>query len=220
MDKITNNVEQESVMETTKDIINELRHCHGLNDDDLQSYADRLEAARKREADSIHHAMVLIAGIEMENPEDPPRLWTALEDAWDALCDALGTDGDVSADVAEAKAIGRHFVVKPSGNAAKMREALASINCIDTRGLKYLLYELVEADIFDGGQINKTVSAVERAKRALSAPPRNCDRYLTPKDAMLAHLDEVYEGEKVEFGDYEWCEFIKWLFAEAEEENK
>jgi hypothetical protein len=58
------------------------------------------------------------------------------------------------------------------------------------------------------------------ARYALSAPPRNCDKCLTPKDAMLAHLEEVFEGEKVEFGDYEWCEFVKWLFADAKGENK
>lgn len=90
-------------------------------------YADRIEAAEKREADRIHRAMVLIAGIEMEDSENPPRLWTALEDAYDALSDALGTDGDISADVEEAKAIGRYFVVKTYGNAAKMREALDAL---------------------------------------------------------------------------------------------
>ena len=56
-------------------------------------------------------------------------------------------------------------------NNKAMREALEAINCIDTRGLKRLLCELVEADIFDGGQINKTISAIEKARRALSAPP-------------------------------------------------
>lgn len=60
-------------------------------------------------------------------------------------------------------------------NQMKMREALETINCIDTRGLKRLLCELVEADIFDGGLINKTISAVEKARCALSAPERNCD---------------------------------------------
>ena len=101
------------------------------------------------------------------------------------------------------------------GYAAKMREALMMISCIDTRRLKRLLCELVEADIPGGGQINNIISVVDKAKAALSAPARNCDKCLTPKDAMLAHLEEVYEGEKVEFGDYEWCEFVKWLFAEA-----
>lgn len=61
------------------------------------------------------------------------------------------------------------------GNAAKRREALDVITRIDTRMLKRLLCELVETDIFDGGQISKTISAVEKARQALSAPPRNCD---------------------------------------------
>ena len=99
------------------------RHDRAL----LCHFADQLEAALKREADSIHRAMVLIAGIEMESPEDPPRLWTALEDAYDALSDALGTDGDTTADEEEAKATGRHFVVKPSGNPAAMREAICTL---------------------------------------------------------------------------------------------
>ena len=57
----------------------------------------------------------------------------------------------------------------------KLREALEAINCINTGGLKRLLAELVELDIFDGGLINKTIPAVEKAKRALSEPPRNCE---------------------------------------------
>ena len=60
-------------------------------------------------------------------------------------------------------------------NNKAMREALEAINCIDTRGLKRLLCELVEADIFDGGLINKTISAIEKARRALSDPPRQCN---------------------------------------------
>ena len=91
---------------------------------DISREADLLEEALKRESDSIHRAMVLIAGIEMENSEDPPRLWTALEDAYNALSDALGTDGDTTSDVEEAKDTGRHFVVKPSGEYTKLREAL------------------------------------------------------------------------------------------------
>jgi len=80
-----------------------------------------------------------------------------------AEADALSVGGVVEAE--------RH---KP-GNAAAIREALEAINCIDTRRLKRLLCELVEADIPDGGQINKTISAVDKAKAALASPPRNCD---------------------------------------------
>ena len=63
------------------------------------------------------------------------------------------------------------------GNMAAMHEALVALNRIDTRGLKRLLCELVESDIFDGGQINKTISAVDKAKAALNKPLRNCDLY-------------------------------------------
>lgn len=62
-----------------------------------------------------------------------------------------------------------------ASNVKAMRDALYVITCIDTRRLKRLLCELVEADIFDGGQISKTMSAVEKARQALSDPPRNCD---------------------------------------------
>lgn len=62
-----------------------------------------------------------------------------------------------------------------ASNAKALREALEAINCINTGGLKRLLVELVESDILDGGLINKTISAVEKARRALSAPLRQCD---------------------------------------------
>ena len=134
-------------------------------EDDLNEFADRIEAALKRKADSIHRAMVIIAGIEMENSDDPPRLWTALEDAYDALSDAMGTDGETTADVEEAKATGRHFVVKPSNNSAKMRSEL---KCIDNIA-KYL----------EAGTIRDVQHAYrniqDRVRIALSKPPRNCD---------------------------------------------
>lgn len=158
-------------MEKSDDIIREMRTLGRLDEKStdkiprslqalgLRTYADRIESALKRMADSIHRAMVIIAGIEMENPDNPPRLWTALEDAWDALCEALGTDGDVSSDVAEAKAIGRHFVVKPFRNAEKMREALVMIQS----GLND------EDDIPYLKELKKVVDD------ALSSTPRNCD---------------------------------------------
>lgn len=107
------------------------------------------------------------------------------------------------------------------GNAAATREALEAMNRIDTRGLKRLLCELVEADIFDGGQINKTISAVEKARRALSAPPRNCDLFGgDPKMLRTAWFD--WSGSpsgrnpdgtvKLTFGE--------WLIATATGENK
>ena len=58
-----------------------------------------------------------------------------------------------------------------ASNTKAMHEALEAINRINTGGLKRLLCELVEADIFDGGLINKTISAVEKARHALSVVP-------------------------------------------------
>ena len=105
-------------------------------------------------------------------------------------------------------------------NSAAIREALEAINSIDTRRLKRLLYELVEADIFDGGQINKTISAVEKVRRALSAPARNCDRFNTGnpmKDAEDAYFEwqrycdnpTIPPSCKIESA------FKNWLFAKA-----
>ena len=62
-----------------------------------------------------------------------------------------------------------------ASNIKAMHDAIEAINCINIGGLKRLLCELVEEDIFDGGLINRTISAVEKARRALSAPLRNCD---------------------------------------------
>lgn len=156
-------------------------------------------AAAMREADSIHRAMVLIAGIEMEDSENPPRLWTALEDAYDALSDALGTDGETTADVEEAKATGRHFVVKPYGNAAKMREALEAALPI-MRDCPFTHYNTTEVD-----------KVVGEINAALSAPPRNCDRFTTFADALNAWR---------EFDPREAGVFDEWLFAEAKGEKK
>ena len=133
----------------------------------LNGLADRIEAAQKRGRDSIHRAMVLIAGIEMEGSEDPPRLWTALEDAYDALSDALGTDGDATADMADAEATGRHFVVKSSRNGAKMREAL-----------KHILALAKAKGLFEIQSLAET---------ALAKPPRNCDRFVDEKQADALH---------------------------------
>ena len=72
--------------------------------------------------------------------------------------------------------------MREASNPKAMHEALNAINCINTGGLKRLLVELVEADIFDGGLINKTISAVEKARRVLTVPPRNCDRFATAKE--------------------------------------
>jgi len=172
----------------------------------LCHFADRFEAALKREMDNIHRAMVILAGIEMESTENPPRLWTALEDAYDALSDALGTDGDTTADEEEAKATGRHFVVvRPSGDCAKLREALGNLraelwnNTVIAGKRKFELYEIADA--------------------ALAAPPRNCDKYTSLDEARNAYMaiNEMPEGNRDEDMRQWLCDFHHWLFALAKE---
>jgi len=79
------------------------------------------------------------------------------------------------------------------GNVNAIREALEAMNRIDTRGLKRFLRGLVETDVFDGGLINKTISAVEEARRALAAPPRNCD--VGTADEQIARFNEFCDSE-------------------------
>ena len=167
---------------------------------EIHNFADRIEAAEKRKADRIHRAMVLIAGIEMEDPENPPRLWTALEDAYDALSDALGTDGDTSADVEETKAIGRYFVVKTYGNSAKMREALSDA-C-------YAMHNFLKTQ---NGGCDEMAKALDKAKSALSAPHRNCDLY--------SHDDALRIWSRLPESKENGC-FDEWLYAEAKGDGK
>ena len=133
---------------------------------DFRRMLDRLEAALRRETDSIHRAMVILAGIEMPNPDYPPRLWTALEDAYDALSDALGTDGCTTSDEEEAKATGRHFVIQPRGDCAKLREALKTIR-------KRLVAPYESEASFRRYSPNRRL--VDLIDAALAAPARNCD---------------------------------------------
>lgn len=166
----------------------------------LDDLADRIKAARKREVDSIHRAMVILAGIEMEDSTNPPRLWTALEDAYDALSDTLGMDGETTADVEEAVATGRHFVVRMLGNNAKIREALAEAR------------KVIKA--MGGYWARETLPIIDSA---LDEPPRNCDVLANAQKALDAiHDDRCYVQNPVE----ERKLTVEWLFAEAKGEVK
>lgn len=95
-----------------------------------------------------------------------------------------------------------------------MREALEALNCIDTRGLKRLLCELVEAaiaNIFDSGQINKTISAVEMAKCAVAAPMSNQGMLESPKDVneKYIHIGDMVHMLNTSYdGDHEWDDIV------------
>ena len=217
--------------EAIADIIAEMRRGMNPNgtaecqylESDICMLADRLDAALKREADSIHRAMVILAGIEIPNPDYPPKLWTALEDAYDALSDALGTDGDTTADEEEAKSTGRHFVIRPSGDAAKLREALKHIKDRLPHMLQYMRVHWEDANA--GGYFDELMLVIDAA---LAAPPRNCDRYATADEALKAQEqmfnDSNFANGECKLGCPECdnprvgCK-IAWLFALATEQE-
>ena len=87
------------------------------------------------------------------------------------------------------------------GNAEKMREALKAI--IDTIDEWRANGEMMEhwqySELFD------------IADTALSAPPRNCDRY-TIAEALRKY---GFPTKSNPWGEKEWIDFCEWLFAEA-----
>ena len=74
------------------------------------------------------------------------------------------TLGETTADIEDAKAIGRCFVIKSNGNAAKMREALSDA-C-------YAMFNFLKTQ---NGGYGEMAKALDKAKAALAEPPRNCD---------------------------------------------
>ena len=95
---------------------------------------------------------------------------------------------------------------KSVGNAAKMRNAL---ECIDSIA-KYL----------EAGTIRDVQHAYrniqDRVRIALSAPPRNCDRFKTEDEAW----DYYMNNGRVNNGNFCSTNYVKWLFAEAKGEKK
>ena len=172
--------------ETIVDIVREMRTLGRLDEKStdkiprslqalgLRTYADRIEAAARREREAGAAAAQICGEVgEMVGREAARRSDERTAEKYSAV-----------------------------GNAAAMREALCAITLIDTRMLKRLLCELVEADIFDGGQIRNTIHAVEKARQAIAAPPRNCDAF--SKDNVLETLkDRSFSKEDT----------IEWLYG-------
>lgn len=78
-----------------------------------------------------------------------------------------------------------------ASNVKAMREAL-----------EFAEYEFCARGLFD---------ASRQMAAALSAPPRNCDRFSNANEALEAFANE--KGETL-------IEFVRWLFAEAKGESK
>ena len=80
------------------------------------------------------------------------------------------------------------------GDAARMREALKKAQTVLSREIVF--YGTLKSD--DAYEASKAVTS------ALSAPPRNCDRFSNANEALEAFETET--GETM-------IEFIRWLFA-------
>lgn len=147
--------------ETIADIIAEMR---GIRVREFQDYADRFEAAIKRERAKIE-------------------------------ADALEVGGIVEA--ARKREL---------GDAAKLREALEELVAnIEMRSSTFGLNVMVDTKTYLD------------AKTALSAPPRNCERFQTVKQAK-----EAYRAEVRRVYIWDGCEterLVDWLLATATEQE-
>ena len=90
-----------------------------------------------------------------------------------------------------------------ANNMAAMREALE------------LFAHMNDDGYYDGSPVIKNI--VEKAKAALAAPPRNCDRFTDAESARRAWLDD--EDIWDEFGSPK-LKLYEWLFAPATEQKR
>ena len=193
--------------ETVADIVREMRigdFCAADTsasrpeyiNDFLASYADRIEAAvkREREATTEKSSAVGNAGTVREVAQE--MLNTSMQ--------------DITAEVVYAWASRLADACKQSvtdcnqlGNTAKMREALEQAK-------RVLHCAIVVSDILKGEDARKAFNAVTAT---LSAPPRNCDRYTDYGKALRAFEND--ENAKSSYWGMDG-----WLFAEAKGETK
>ena len=108
------------------------------------------------------------------------------------------TLGETTADIEDAKAIGRCFVIKSNGNAAKMRDALSDA-C-------YAMFNFLKTQ---NGGYGEMAKALDKAKAALAVPPRNCDR---PECATSKAAQDVWSRE-----DGGKTAYYEWLLQKYEE---
>ena len=233
--------------ETIEDILAEMRDLGALDEQcndmiprslqalGLRTYADRFEAARKREqADplakpnlcrSCKHLLPdgceicgcgdYVEAAEREhNRQYEPRCDWSIGEAR-ALANTLANHGlrDGNADAASSCIYSLCRNLSSTGNAAALREALEKIVRIaeewDTPGI-----HAVQATLY---------RILEAARAALAAPPRNCDRFKAADEARMAFWDThetIWDAFKNRGGTELFYEVLDWLFAPAESSNK
>ena len=88
----------------------------------------------------------------------------------------------------------------------KMREALSDA-C-------YAMHNFLKTQ---NGGCDETAKALDKAKSALSAPPRNCDKYNTTRSATRKWAEITGASIYAEGDGNDWRKFFHWLFAPAQE---
>ena len=179
--------------------------------DILASYADRIEAAWKREREAGAAAAQICGEIgEMVGREATTEKSSAVGNAAtvrEVAQEMLNTSmQDITAEVVYAWASRLADACKQSvtdcnqlGNTAKMREALEQAK-------RVLHCAIVVSDILKGVDARKAFNAVTAA---LSSSPRNCDAL--SKDEVLEILDDRSFSKE---------DTIEWLYEEAKGETK
>ena len=134
--------------------------------------------------------------------------WKRESAEWEAAACACVSDAVMSGKVAV-----EHV---PVGNAAALREAVvALLDALDSLGCDEATATLAAfvPDMADSSA--KCLAAFRKAKDALSAPPRNCDRFNTVREAAIAFAAE-YQKQPHPCPDFI---FSRWLLATAAEQK-
>ena len=181
--------------------------------DFLASYADRIEAAWKREQEAGAEAAQIcgkIGKIVGRATTEKSSAVINMDTVRGIAQEMLNTSmQDITAEVVYGWASRLADACKQSvtdcnqlGNTAKMREALEQA--------KRVLHCAIVSDILKGEDARKAFNAVTAT---LSAPPRNCDRYTDYGKALRAFEND--ENAKSSYWGMDG-----WLFAEAKGETK
>ena len=197
--------------ETVADIVTQIRAAAYIqNADSPQSVlnlADRIEAAHKRELKAARELAKGAAEVDFRSPVP--------DKDWESIC-AKCADGDIEPDC--------EYYGEPNGcnspmyqhhpkvcgcDAAKLREAL--------RFLVENESKLFEADL-SNGELELLHQIVGKARAALAAPPRNCDRFSNWADALRTYLAEHPKMHNQSQRAIDAC-CNMWLFATAKEEG-
>ena len=176
-----------------------------------RSYADRIEAAWKREQEAGAEAAQICGEIgEMIGREATCKKYSQIfgaDTVRDIAEEMLNTSmQDITAKViygwATRLAACEQSVTDCNqlNNAAKMREALSDA-C-------YAMFNFLKTQ---NGGYEEMANALDKAKAALATHPRNCDKYTNYDDALTAFIDD--EDSVSCWGMSEW------LYAEAKGES-